>query len=89
MQKSIAPLCRPLKEHSKNLRYILIGITMHAQSMDEVQNIQTSSIHNSLIKCPIDECHSILESNIWALQRQYNQKVQEVNLKKSDLKVPF
>jgi hypothetical protein len=57
-----APLCRPLKEYSENIKHLVIGLPMHAQSMDEVQNIQISSIRNSSIKCPIDKCHTILES---------------------------
>jgi hypothetical protein len=59
--------CRPLKEHSENLKHILIRVTLHAQSIDEVLNVQTSSIHTSFIKCPNEECQSILESHFWAL----------------------
>jgi hypothetical protein len=68
MQEQVPPSGRALKEHSENLRHIPIGVTMHAQSMDEVQNIQTSSIYNSSIQCVIHICHIILESHLQALQ---------------------
>jgi hypothetical protein len=61
------PCCRPLKEHSKNLKHILMGVMLHAQSIDEVLNVQTSSIHTSFIKCPNEEYQSILESHFRAL----------------------
>jgi hypothetical protein len=62
-EKQGPPCSRPLKEHSKNLKHILIGVTLHAQSIDEVLNIRTSSIYTSFIKCPNEECQSILESH--------------------------
>jgi hypothetical protein len=73
MQNLIAPYHGPLEEHSENILHILIGITMYAQSTDEIQDIQTSSIHNSSIKCRNDECFSIPESHFRALHNPSNE----------------
>jgi hypothetical protein len=77
----------PLKEHSENILHTLIGLTMHAISVDETPKPQTSSIHNSSIKCPIGKRHAIPESPLPTPQQPSNQKVKKVNRKKSDLKV--
>jgi hypothetical protein len=66
-EKQGLPCSRPLKEHSENLKHILIRVTLQAQSIDDVLNVQTSSIHTSVIKCPNEECQSILESHFQAL----------------------
>jgi hypothetical protein len=67
------PCHGPLEEHSENILHILIGVTMYAQSTDEVQDIQTSSIHNSPIKFRNDECFSIPESHFRALHKPSNE----------------
>jgi hypothetical protein len=54
---------------------------------DETLSIKTSSIHNSLKKCPIRECQTILESPYPALKRTNNRMVEKMNPEKSDLTV--
>lgn len=64
---------RPFKELSKNIKHFKIGLSMHAQSTDEVSKWETSSTNNSCQKSPINNRQTILESKLnypWLGQHQ-------------------
>jgi hypothetical protein len=86
-KKKVAPRCRALKRQPGNILHLLIKLVMHAQSMDEVHNIKTSSVNNSSKQYLIYMCHIILESQFRALQLLTNQHPKKSQTKKSTFEV--